>query len=132
MSPVIPTTRVHELMTTEFLVVAPDTELHQAITMLLVNRISGLPVVDDEGLVGIITEQDCLRVAFQTDYYQGPGRTVAEAMTPSPETLDADADIMTAIDLFLHRPFRQFPVVRDGNLVGTLSRREALRLLTVG
>jgi CBS domain-containing protein len=117
-------------MTTELIVVRPEIEVHQAVALLLEHRISGLPVVDADGaLVGIITEQDCLRVVFQSDYYQDAGRRVADAMTHSPETIDADDDIMTAIDLFLHRPFRRFPVVRDGILVGILSRREALRLV---
>lgn len=122
--------RVHELMSTELVVVRPEVGVHEAVTILLEQRISGLPVIDDKGaLVGIVTEQDCLRVAFQSGYYEAPGRTVAEAMTPSPETLDANADIMTAIDLFLRRPFRQLPVVREGALVGILSRRDALRVL---
>ncbi len=122
-------TRVHELMTPEPYVVSPQTEVHEAIGLLLKHRISGLPVVADGALVGIVTEQDCLRVVFQSGYYQAPGRTVAAAMTHAPETVDADADIMTAIDLFLQRPFRRFPVVRNGTLVGILSRREALRLI---
>lgn len=123
-------TRVKDLMNTAPIVVQPETGVHEAVAILLEQRLSGLPVTDEQGaLVGIVTEQDCLRAAFRNDYYGAPGRTVAEAMTPSPETLDADDDIMIAIDLFLDRPFRRFPVVRDGTLVGILSRRDALRLL---
>ncbi len=125
----IPCTRIHELMTTELFVVNPMAEVHEAVGLMLKHQTSGLPVVDEEVLVGIVTEQDCLRVVFQTDYYQAPARRVADAMTHFPETLDADADIMTAVDLFLRRPYRQFPVVRNGTLVGLLSRREALRLI---
>ena len=126
----IPRTHVHQLMTTELLVVRPEAQVHEAVALLLKHQVSGLPVVDQEGgLVGIITEQDCLRAVFQSDYYQDAGRRVADAMTSSPETIDAEADIMTAIDLFLRRPFRRFPIVRDGTLVGILSRREALRLI---
>ena len=123
-------THVHELMTTELLVVRPEAQVHEAVALLLKHQVSGLPVVDEEGaLVGMVTEQDCLRAVFQSDYYQDAGRRVADAMTHSPETIDAEADIMTAIDLFLRRPFRRFPVVRDGTLVGILSRREALSLI---
>lgn len=130
MSQVIQVTHVHELMTTALIAVRPETGVHEAVALLLEHRISGLLVTDEGGaLVGIVTEQDCLRVGFQNDYYEAPGRTVAEAMTPSPETVDADDDIMTAIDLFLQRPFRRFPVVRNGALVGILSRRDALRVL---
>ena len=122
--------RVQDLMSTRLVMVRPETGVHEAVALLLERRISGLPVVDDNGaLVGILTEQDCLRVAFGNDYYEAPGRTVAEAMTPSPQTVDANADIMTAIDLFLNCPFRRLPVVRDGALVGILSRRDALRMI---
>jgi len=123
-------TRVKDLMNTAPIAVRPETGVHEAVAVLLEQRLSGLPVTVEQGaLVGIDTEQDCLRAAFRNDYYGAPGRTVAEAMTPSPETLDADDDIMIAIGLFLDRPFRRFPVVRDGTLVGILSRRDALRLL---
>ncbi len=125
-----PRVQVQELMTTSLVLARPEMGVHQAAGLLLDHHISGLPVVDATGaLVGIVTEQDCLRFAFQNDYYQGPGRTVAEAMTKAPETLDAEADVMTAIDLFLKRPYRQFPVVRAGALVGILSRRDALALI---
>ena len=125
----IPRTLVRELMTTELLAVTPETSVHEAADLLLEHRISGLPVVDDGKLVGIITEQDCLRVVFRTNYYQGPGQSVGEAMTRSPETLDADDDIMTAVERFLERPYRRFPVMSNGAVVGILSRREALRLI---
>jgi CBS domain-containing protein len=126
---VIKQARVHDLMTTRLRTIAPEANLHRAVELLLKYKASGLPVVDGESLVGIITEQDCLRASFRSAYYQSPLGTVAEAMTPSPETLDADEDIMTAIDRFLNRSFRGFPVLRGGKLVGYLSRREALRVV---
>jgi len=126
----MPSQRVHEFMSTDVVVVRPEASVLEAVALLLEERVTGLPVVNEAGaLVGILTEQDCLRVAFQDGYYQGPGRTVAQAMTPDPHTLDADADMMTAIELFLKRPFRRFPVMKNGALVGVLSRRDALRMI---
>jgi CBS domain-containing protein len=126
----IQTARVEEFMARELMVVRPNTEIHEAVALMLDRRVSGLPVVDEGGhLVGILTEQDCLRVAFQSHYHQAPAGTVANAMTSNPTTIDAQDDIMTAIDVFLRASFRRLPVLAGGTLVGVLSRRDALRVL---
>lgn len=125
-------TVVGDVMTTQLRTVAPDASLNEAVDLLLRHSISGLPVVDEAGrLVGILTEQDCLRSAYQSDYYQDRDRAVAKAMTPDVLTIDAEADIMTAMSLFLDRSFRRLPVLSEGRLVGLVSRRDVLRALRV-
>jgi CBS domain-containing protein len=55
-------TKVSEIMTTEPVTLAPDDELHEAVELLIEEKIGGVPVVDEaEGLVGIITYIDVLR-----------------------------------------------------------------------
>jgi CBS domain-containing protein len=53
---------VQDVMTTEPLTLAPDDELHEAVELLIDQKIGGIPVVDEaEGLVGIVTYIDVLR-----------------------------------------------------------------------
>jgi CBS domain-containing protein len=122
--------RVRDVMTTEVVTVSPETALDRAVDLLLERGIAGVPVVDAAGrLVGMLTEQDCLRVAYAEAYHQGTGRTVSQAMTRDVEGVDATLDLLRAVDIFLRRPFRRLPVLEGDRLVGVISRRDALRAL---
>lgn len=121
---------VAEIMATRLVTFAPDTSIHEAITALLEGRLSGAPVVDVDGrLVGVLSKKDCLKVVFSTSYYQDWGGRVQEFMSPDVETIDAGTDLVSATQIFLHSHFRRFPVLREGDLVGQLSRCDLLRAL---
>ena len=88
------------------------------------------PAIDERGrLIGILSKKDCLKVAFNASYHQDLGGTVLEYMTPDPETIDAEADILQAAERFLSGPYRRFPVVADGHTVGLIARHDVLRAL---
>lgn len=56
--------RVAELMTSQVLTIGPDTPAHEAAVIMLQNKISSLPVVDEHGtLVGLVTQTDYLELA---------------------------------------------------------------------
>ena len=55
-------TTVTEIMTRDPLTVTPTTSMHETASLLLSNHLSGLPVVEDGKLVGIITETDVFRL----------------------------------------------------------------------
>ena len=121
---------VGDIMTTRLLSFTPETSIHAAIKTLLDRRFSGAPVVDADGtLVGVLSKKDCLKVVFDTGYHQGWGGTVAEYMSAEVETLDAETDLVSAAKIFLASPYRRFPVMRDGRLVGQVSRADLLRAL---
>ncbi len=121
---------VGDIMTTELLTFTPETSIHEAIKALLDNRYSGAPVVDADGnLVGVLSRKDCLKIVFSTSYHGDWGGTVAEYMSAKVETLDAETDLVSAAKLFFASPYRRFPVMRDGKLVGQVSRADLLRAL---
>lgn len=123
--------RLADIMTTGLTTFTPDTSIHEAIRTLLDKRYSGAPVVDAEGeLVGVLTRKDCLRIVFSTSYHQDWGGKVREYMHSPVETLDADTDLVSAAQIFLDSHYRRFPVMRDGRLVGQVSRGDLLRALT--
>jgi len=119
---------VREVMATGLLTLKPDMPIFQAITLLLKNRVSGAPVVDDSNrLVGVISEKDCLGVfANEAFFSQGSAGQVEDYMSKDIKTIDPDEDVFTAAELFLQNSFRRLPVVDNGNLVGQLSRRDVL------
>jgi CBS domain-containing protein len=122
--------RVSDYMVTDLVVVQPQMEILHAMKILLQKRISGAPVVDADGvLVGVLSKKDCLRSALQGAYYQEWGGQVSAFMTSPVETLDAGLDLVSAAEKFLSSPYRRFPVLRDGALVGQISRADILRAL---
>jgi CBS domain-containing protein len=121
---------VEQYMSTALVAFSPEMDIHRAIKLLLTNRISGAPVLDDQGeLVGILSKKDCLKIAFSASYYQEWGGKVAEFMSPEVQTVDAQSNIVEVAELFLNSRYRRFPVMRNGRLVGVISRHDVLRAL---
>ena len=124
------TRTIADIMATELVTFCPDQNIHEAIHILLEKRISGAPVIDEAGkLIGILSRKDCLRIAFSTRYHDGRGGQVRDYMVGDVKTLDAALDITAAVQLFLDAPFRRFPVMRQGQLVGLVTRHDILSAL---
>ncbi len=109
---------------------APETQIVDAVAMMLDQNVSGAPVVDATGnLVGILTAKDCFRAALNASYYQGWSGIVADFMATEVQTLDAGLDLVSAAQRFLDSDFRRFPVLQDGRLIGVILRMDLLRAL---
>lgn len=125
------TRTISDIMATDLVTFQPGQNIHEAIHILLERCISGAPVVDGAGkLIGILSRKDCLRIAFSTRYHDGWGGLVQDYMVSEVKTLDAGLDITSAVQLFLDAPFRRFPVMRQGQLVGLVTRHDILKALS--
>jgi CBS domain-containing protein len=125
--------RVRDIMTTDLLNVTPETEIMRAVHLLVTEDVSGLPVVDQQGmLLGILTERDCIEVALHAGYFDEIGGSVEQYMTTPVESVNPDSTLMDLAELFAHSPFRRCPVVDEGKLVGLICRRDILRALSDG
>jgi len=122
--------KVRDYMTSDLVTFTADMDLFRAIDRLLVNQISGAPVLDERGnLVGLLSEGDCLKGILAGSYFEEVGGTVASVMTVVVETIDADADIVKAAEHFIRMRRRRLPVIDEGRLVGQISRRDILRAM---
>ncbi|HET6494155.1 MAG TPA: CBS domain-containing protein [Thermoleophilia bacterium] len=125
------TRTVADIMATRLVTFSPDLNIHEAIRLLLEQRISGAPVVDADGaLVGVLSKKDCLKIVFSSRYHDDRGGPVRDYMSTPVETMDATLDVVSAAQHFLGSHFRRFPVLRDGKLVGQVSRYDVLKGLT--
>jgi len=98
--------------------------------LMIEHRISGAPVVDEHGnLIGLLSEQDCLKVALSAGYHGEYGGRVSEYMTRDVRTVDADTSILEVAKLFLEEKLRRYPVMEGNRLVGQVSRRDVLKAL---
>ena len=114
-------------MTTDLVTVRPDASIEEAIETLLNQRISGLPVIDDDGrLVGVITEFALLAIAYDK---RVKNHTVSQHMTREVITVDINDPISRIADLCIVHRVRRVPVMKDGRLIGVIARRDVLRAL---
>jgi len=141
--------KVGDFMTTRVVTIHPDSPIMDAAQLMLKHHFSGLPVVDDNGrVVGIVTEHDLLRrtdrPGSQQPYWLQQmieGAAVAkeavcfneakvkEVMTPDPLVVMEDTPIEDVCRMMQQRSIKRLPVVRDGRLVGIVSRADLVRAL---
>ena len=110
--------------------VRPDDEVLTAVRVLVDNKISGAPVIDNIGnLLGIITEKDCMAIALSAGYHGELGGKVSDYMSREVTTVDTGTPVAEIAEHFAKRNFRRLPVLESGRVVGIVSRRDILWLL---
>lgn len=123
---------VREYMDTTVQTLRPDDDIFEAVSYLLKNRITGVPVVNENNeVIGILTEKDCLRLLATGDEanelpQQG---LVRDFMTSQVRTIPPSMNIYFAAGMFLNDVVRRFPVVEEGKLVGVITRFDILRAI---
>ncbi len=121
---------VKDYMARTLVTFKPETEVLDAVHMLVNKRIAGAPVVDDEGsLVGMLSEFDCMKVVLGASYHGNAGGPIRDYMTTDTQTVDAQMNIVDLAQVFVDTGFRRFPVLEENRLVGQISRRDVLRAL---
>jgi len=123
--------KIGEFMDAVVPTLSPETQIMTAVDFLLRHRVTGAPVVDSDGkLLGIITETDLLRLVTEGIQGQPPTEaTVAEYMTTDVVTVRPTVDIYYVAGIFLNNKFRRLPVVKDGKIVGAITRYDLLRVI---
>lgn len=142
--------QVRDVMTRNVISVKADDSILTAARLMLQNRISGLPVLDPNGApIGIVTEGDFLRrgelgttkrrprwVEFllgpgklAEEYVHQSGKRVSEVMTRNLRTVGEDDSLDDVVMLMERYRVKRLPVVRNGKLVGIISRANLLHAL---
>lgn len=112
--------------------VTPEDDIFTAINLITENRISGVCVVDGEDrLVGVLSEMDCLRAILSTIYNQtGSVGKVGDFMASAVDVCDRHADVVDVANDMLRKGHRRRPVVENGKLVGQITCRQLLRVVS--
>ncbi|WP_286237359.1 CBS domain-containing protein [Neptuniibacter halophilus] len=121
--------KAQDYMCKDLITFTPETDLFEAINKLVNHQITGAPVVDSSGnLVGLMSEVDCLKAILTLTYHEEEmGGIVGTYMSEEVHTINYDADIIKVAEEFIHNRRRRLPVVKDGRLIGQISRRDVLR-----
>jgi CBS domain-containing protein len=145
-----------DVMTTNVITVDPNTSVQALATLLSERGISGVPVVEADGrLVGVVTEGDLLHRAetgterrterrrarwldtlgsdqeAARDYVKAHGRSVREVMTREVISVTDTTELADIATLLETKRIKRVPVLRDGRLVGIVSRANLVRALAM-
>ncbi|HVH73361.1 MAG TPA: CBS domain-containing protein [Stellaceae bacterium] len=145
--------RAMDVMTTKVFTVGPDTTVRELAALLCERAISGAPVVDADGrLVGIVSEGDLLHRAetgterrtaarrsrwldgvavedLAREYAKAHGRRVRDIMTREVIAVEPETELAEIASLLESNRIKRVPVLRDGKLVGIVSRANLVRAL---
>lgn len=139
---------IRDVMSPSVVTIKPETPLKEVARLLIDRRISGVPVVDGEGLVlGVVSEADLLvkeqgadairhrrlsrllgeSTESRTQTVKLGAVTAAEAMTSPAVTIASGRPIHEAAAIMTARHVNRLPVIDDGRLVGIVSRADLVR-----
>lgn len=131
--------KVADIMTTNVRTVTSEKKLGEVVSLMCIYRYSGIPVVDDGKLVGMVSESDVLGKMFpkmedlmagmsvvdfdaqMQQYSDVVHITVKDVMTSVVVSVKSEMHILQAASIMVGRKFRRIPVSVDGELLGMLS-----------
>jgi len=115
---------VKDIMTkgAKLVTIGPKEKVGDAMALMVGKKVSGLPVVDDGKVVGVITEADVLA---------GPkSKSVKTAMASEPITISPTATIKQAAELLVSNKIKRALVLNDdGSLLGVVSRTDVIKAM---
>lgn len=144
--------KASDIMTSPVITVGPQTPVQEIAALLLKRRISGVPVLEDGELVGLVSEADLLhrheigttRTApgprwlrlfsadrSAIDYVKSHARRARDVMTREVVSIAPDTPVAEIVALFETRGIKRVAVVRGKRLVGIVSRANLVRALAV-
>ena len=112
--------------------VSADADMFTAIRLIIDHRVSCVCVVDQQDiLVGVLSEMDCLNGILAATYNDnGDVGKVREYMTADVDFCDIHADLVDVADDMLKKGHRRRPVLDHGRLVGQITCRQLLRVVS--
>ncbi|MGH7369638.1 MAG: CBS domain-containing protein [Candidatus Methylomirabilaceae bacterium] len=140
--------KAKDIMTTKVVAVGPEMPVNAVAALLLDRHISAVPVIDDERrLLGIVSEGDLMRRGeaaprrswwltlfgeaeeMAREFVKTHGLRAKDVMTREVVTVTEGTSVADIAAVLEARGFKRVPVVRDGRLVGIVSRADLLRAM---
>ena len=140
-----------DIMTNKVISVTPDTSIEELSSILVKNEISGVPVVDDSGLLyGIVTENDLISQnkrlhiptvvsfldaaiylesskKFEQDVKRLTATKVKEICTRKVVTISEDISLVDIATLMAEKKVQLLPVVKAGKVIGIVGKRDMVK-----
>ena len=119
----MPGKTVREAMSASPTVISSESTVVDAARKMTTENVGSLPVVDQEKLVGIVTDRDLVTnvLAKNLDPHEV---SVSDVATDSPVVAQPEEPLDTALQRMAEKQVRRLPVVEDGRLVGILAQAD--------
>ncbi len=144
--------KISEIMRKNVITCREDTSIKEVAKLLIENNLTGIPVVKGKEIVGIVTEADLIMQKAKLHmpsyiqllnsflYLEDPSEVeselekilatkACELMTAEVVTVDPDYSVEDVASLIEEEHINPVPVVRDGRLLGIVSRADIVKLL---
>ena len=119
---------IKDIMTTKVIYITQDTPVVDAIRLMVKNNITGVPVVEDDmTLLGVLSEQDVLRLLHT--YEDEKDRTVYDFMTHPAIHFEQDEPLLDVCFCLRDNSIRRVPVTSNNKVVGVISRSDILKYI---
>ena len=132
---------VREIMTREVITAGPGMALREAADIIVRRRLRAVPVIDEEGhVLGMLTDSQLMTHFLPALEQERAGRAVAASVTGSVRDImertvlcvNEAEPLANVVRLMLDKKIERLPVVREGQLVGFLTRGDIIRRLLRG
>ncbi len=144
-----------DIMSTDCITLAPETDIATAAKTLIDNKINGVPVVDNGEVVGVLCQADLVAQQkkitlpsfftlldgvfplsshdeLEREVKKIAALTVADAMTPAPIFITPDTNMEDLATMMANEKLYTLPVLEDGKLVGVVGKEDVLKTLLQG
>lgn len=128
--------KARDVMVSHVITIGPELDAKAVANTLAANGISAVPVIDiNNKILGIISEGDLTRRIASRDKRKGAarshGRKAKDLMTHPVITVDPDTSLQAIANLFEQHGVKRVPVVKNGQLVGIVSRANLVQALAI-
>ena len=120
------TLRMRDIMSCEMVTVTSEDTIFSAVKKMSDNNISCVIVVDDEMVIGILTDKDVLKGVAGSDT-QFHRLRVGDRMSSPVETVSSDTSVIAAGKVMETKGIKRLPVVDGGQLVGVATQTDVMR-----
>jgi len=110
--------------------VSASTSIKDAVAMMLKYGLNGVPVIDDnQKLIGYLSEQDCVKDMLNDAFYSEEPGPVSQVMQDQVMSVSPETSIVELAQIIIKNRPKNYPVKKEGKLVGLISRSDVLRAL---
>ena len=128
---------VKEIMSKDLIVVSPSERLVHARRLMIESHVGRLPVVEDDGLVGMITSKDLMRafIDFRKNVPEKYQKSqikevlVEDIMSSNPQYVSKEMSITEVSNIMIETGYNGLPVVEEGKVIGIITQTDILRLI---